>query len=109
MAASGQDSSRSSLLRLVGEPHAKWVGDALLPQMGRQTPEALVLALTSRLSMFSSQALTEHGPIEVLQKAFQRAVTADFSESRCMSVSGWVLTRTEAELCALAALSASKA
>jgi hypothetical protein len=63
----------------------------------------------SRLSIFSKEELTGVCTLDALQQAFQISVKTDFAESRCMSVSGWVLARTEVELCALAALSDNRA
>jgi len=108
MAVSDLAQSEFNLLRLVAQPHAILVGEALLPQLAPTTRAELVVTLTSRLSQFSGQGLTGFCHIEVLQHAFQKAVQADFAQGRCQSVSGWVLTRTEVELCALAALSASR-
>jgi len=109
MAASDLIQPEVNLLRLVSQPHAASVGEALLPQLGQTTRAELIASLTSRLSVFSGQELTGFCRIEVLQHAFQKAVQADFAQGRCQSVSGWVLTRTEVELCALAALSANRA
>lgn len=109
MAASDLAQAEVNLLGLVTQPQATWVGEALLPQLGQTTRAELVVSLTSRLSLFSSQGLTGFCHIKVLQHAFQKAVQADFAQSRCQSISGWVLTRTEVELCALAALSANRA
>jgi len=109
MAASDLAQAEFNLLRLVSQPHAISVGDALLPQLGPTTRAELVASLTSRLSPLSSQKLSGICRIEVLQHAFQKAVQDDFAQGRCQSVSGWVLTRTEADLCALAALSAQSA
>lgn len=109
MAAAGEARARSNLLRLVSDTQAAWVGSALLPQVGHQTPAALVRALSSRLSLFSGIELTGICEMVALQQAFLKAVSADFAEGRCLMVSGWVLTRTEVELCTLAALSATRA
>ena len=108
-AAAALARSQSNLLRLISQPHAKLVGDALLPQIVQKTPAELVSTLMSRLSLFSREELTGVCTVEALQQAFQISVQADFAESRCMSVSGWVMARTEVELCALAALSANRA
>ena len=109
LAAGAQEPAPSHLLRLVTEPHARAVGEVLGPELSHKTRAQLVQALTRRLSMFSNKELHESCDIEELQAAFQQSVRADFGQGRCLSVSGWVLTRTEAELCALAALSARAA
>lgn len=106
MAASEHARARANLLRLANPTHAAPVGHALLPQLAHPTAAALVLALTTRLSLVCGVEITGLCSIETLQQAFQKAVLADFAEARCYSVSGWVLTRTEAELCALAAMAA---
>lgn len=48
--------------------------------------------------------LLESGSAEALAAALRRAVDADFAQGRTHLVDGWVLARTEAELCALAGL-----
>lgn len=97
--------AQANLLRLMPQPHAALVGAAVLPQLSHPTSQALVQTLVSRLSGFLGNDLHQVCGSGQLQLAFQQAVQADFAQGRCVSVSGWVLTRTEVELCALAALS----
>jgi hypothetical protein len=46
-------------------------------------------------------------PAERLRAALARPIRADFAAARVVRVDGWVLSATEARLCALAALSAA--
>jgi hypothetical protein len=97
--------TQANLLRLVPQAQAALVGTAVLPQLARQTPQTLVQSLTARLSGFLDGDLTKPCHLSDLHMAFQEAVRADFAHGRCQSVDGWVLTTSELELCALAALS----
>ena len=99
----------ANLLRLAPQPQAALIGAAVLPQLAHPAPQALVQALVSRLSAFLGHDLHQVCDTGQLHLAFQEAVQADFAQGKCQSVSGWVLTRTEVELCALAALSANQA
>lgn len=103
------DGAQANLLRLAPQPQATLVGAAVLAQLAHPTPQALVQALVSRLSGFLGSNLHQACDAGQLQMAFQQAVQDDFAQGRCVSVSGWVLARTEVELCALAALSAHSA
>jgi len=103
------DGAQANLLRLVPQSQAAMVGAAVLPQLAHPTPQALVQALVSRLSGFFGGDLHQACDTGQLHLAFQEAVKDDFAQGRCVSVSGWVLARTEVELCALAALSAKNA
>ncbi|WP_180126218.1 hypothetical protein [Rhodoferax sp. BLA1] len=101
--------AQANLLRLARQPDAARVGEAMLPQLAYPTPQALVQTLASRLSGFLGSDLRQVCDTGQLQLAFQKAVQDDFAQGRCQTVSGWVLTHTEVELCALAALSAHHA
>lgn len=101
------DGALTNLLRLAPQPQAALVGAVVLPQLAYPTPRSLVQALVSRLSEFLGGDLHPACDTGQLQWAFQQAVQADFAQGRCVSVSGWVLARTEVELCALAALPAN--
>lgn len=109
MATTPPDSSRANLLRLVTQPQAALIGAAVLPQLAHQTASELARTLESRLASFSTGNLAQPCELAALHLAFQAAVQADFAQSRCMSVSGWVLAQSEVELCALAYLSATSA
>ena len=99
--------AQANLLRLAPQPKAALVGAAVLQHLTDKTPQALVHTLVSRLAGFLGSDLHQACDAGPLQMAFQQAVQADFAQGRCLSVSGWVLARTEVEVCALAALSAS--
>jgi hypothetical protein len=104
-AAAPPDCTHANLLRLVPQEQAALVGIAVLLQLGHQTPQALVQSLATRLSGFLDGNLAKPCHMNDLHLAFQETVKADFAHGRCQSVDGWVLTSSELELCALAALS----
>ena len=103
------DFTQANLLRLASQSPAAQVGAAVLPQLAYPTRQALVESLGTRLAGFLEGNL--HLPCDTrqLHLAFQAAIQDDFAQGRCVSVSGWVLARSEVELCALAALSAPSA
>ncbi len=105
-ATAAESCALAQLLRSAPQPLAAQVGAALLPQWAHATSEALVHALVSRLSGFIGSNLHLACDASQLQIALQASVRADFAQGRCATVGGWVLTRTELELCALAALAA---
>ena len=105
MAATPPTSAHANLLRLLAQLDAVSVGVAVLPQLINPTPAGLVGALEARLSGFFSGNLAAPCELEALQLALQHAVRADFADGLCVSVDGWVLAKSEVELCALAALS----
>lgn len=76
------------------------IGEAYLRQLGRDTtPEAVRVAARDALRAID-RARDEAGAI----RALERAVREDFDRGRSVQVDGWVLSRTEAELCALTLL-----
>ena len=99
--------AQANLLSLAPQRQAALVGAAVLPQLEHPTPQALMHSLVSRITGFLPSDLHEACDARQLHIAFQEAVRADFAQSRCVSVNGWVLARTEGEICALAALSAN--
>lgn len=107
--AASADAAHANLLRLAAQTPAAVVGAAVLPQLAHTTPQALVASLGTRLAGFLEGNLHQPCDTSQLHLAFQAAIQDDFAQGRCVSVSGWVLARSEVELCALAALSAPSA
>lgn len=104
-----ENDAQANLLRLVPQSQAVAVGAAVLGQLAYPTSQALIQVLISRLSEFLDGDLHQPCDADKLHLAFQKAVQDDFARGRCVSVSGWVLARTEVELCALAASSVDSA
>lgn len=80
---------------------ARAAGMAYLKQMGRDTSQASVMAATRDTAAVIDGALDQREAVDTLVSA----VRQDFREGRSIQVEGWVLSRTEAELCALTLLS----
>jgi hypothetical protein len=79
------------------------LGLAVWPTLPAATTEdSLIEAILGRHAGLAE--LLAEGPPEALAAALRRAVDADFAAGRTHLVDGWVLARTEAELCALARL-----
>jgi hypothetical protein len=73
------------------------IGEAYLRQLGRDTnPESIRAAARGALESID-RARDEQGAIQALV----RAVRADFERGRAVQLEGWILSRTEAEICAL--------
>jgi hypothetical protein len=79
---------------------ARAVGEAYLRQLGRDsTRESIVAAARGALAVIDrerDQAAAIHRLV--------RAVRDDFARGRTVQLEGWILSRTEAEICALTLL-----
>lgn len=82
---------------------ARVAGTAYLTQLGRDTSQASILAATRDTTALIDAATSQREAIDVLVTAVRR----DFREGKSVQVEGWILSRTEAELCALALLPAA--
>lgn len=83
---------------------ARLIGRTVLenhPELG--PAEAIADGLRQRHDVFREllDDTTGRPSPEALAPAMARAVTADFVAHRTLTVAGWVLSRSEAELCAL--------
>jgi hypothetical protein len=91
-ASTGYFGDRADAVRAIGE--------AYLRQLGRDTNRESVLA-TARGALESiERARDESSAI----RALVRAVREDFERGRAVQLEGWILSRTEAEICALTLL-----
>jgi hypothetical protein len=89
---------------LDGRESARAVGFAYLRTLPR--PEATALALVDALALAlpgGHRALATAGKAELRELVAARTA-ADFGEDRTLRLRGWILSETEARLCALAAL-----
>ncbi len=78
------------------------IGEAYLRQLGRDTSrESIVAAARGALDAID-RSRDEAGAI----RALVRAVREDFERGRTVQLEGWILSRTEAEICALTLLEA---
>ena len=76
------------------------VGEAYLRQLGRDTTrESIVAAARGALDAID-RSRDQAGAI----RALVRAVRDDFERGRSVQLEGWILSRTEAEICALTLL-----
>jgi hypothetical protein len=76
------------------------IGEAYLRHLGRAVNRESVLAAARGTIEVIDRSRDEPGAI----RAIVRAVRRDFEEGRSVQVEGWILSRTEAELCALTLL-----
>jgi hypothetical protein len=75
------------------------VGEAYLRQLGRETTrESVVAAARGALDAIGSRDRAG------ATRALVKAVREDFERGRTVQVEGWILSRTEAEICALTLL-----
>ena len=82
---------------------ARAAGTAYLTQLGSDTTAPSILAATRNTTAIIEGAVSQREAIEMLVAA----VRQDFREGRSVQVEGWILSRTEAELCALTLLPAT--
>ena len=79
---------------------ARTVGTAYLRQLGLQpTPQSILKAARG-----AAKTIERASSQETAIKALVRDVQRDFREERSVQVEGWILSRTEAELCLLTLL-----
>jgi hypothetical protein len=76
------------------------VGEAYLRQLGVDTSRESVVAAAPRALDAIDRSRDEAGAI----RALVRAVREDFERGRTVQVEGWILARTEVEICALTLL-----
>jgi hypothetical protein len=76
------------------------VGEAYMRQLGRDTSRDAVVAAARGALDAIGRSRDEAGAI----RALVRAVREDFERGRTVQVDGWILSRTEAEICALTLL-----
>lgn len=79
---------------------ARAAGTAYLTQLGSDTTAPAILAATRGTIAIIEGAVSQREAINMLVAA----VREDFREGRSVQVEGWILSRTEAELCALTLL-----
>ena len=82
---------------------ARAAGTAYLKQLGSDTTAPSILAATRGTTTMIEGAANRREAIEMLVAA----VREDFRAGRSVQVEGWILSRTEAELCALTLLPAT--
>ncbi|MGD9902718.1 MAG: hypothetical protein AB7U83_04545 [Vicinamibacterales bacterium] len=76
---------------------ARAVGEAYLRQLGRETTRESIVAAARGALRIIDRSRTDADAI----RALVRAVREDFERGRSVQIEGWILSRTEAELCAL--------
>jgi hypothetical protein len=86
------------LLALVGDRKAPALLGAAWLEQGSQQPDALRAALRSRLQR---QGWTSEDD-DRLPSIFAAAVADDYRNGAMVSIAGWLIAETEAQLCALA-------
>ena len=76
------------------------IGEAYLKQGGIDRTEEAILAATAGTLRVIARSPTETAAVAALVQAVRR----DFREQRSVQLEGWILARTEVELCVLALL-----
>jgi hypothetical protein len=95
------DSVVAKLRSLVSDPvGARCIGQIYLSQASAESdPTRLASLILSSLDLTSQDALRLQRA--ALSKLFGARVRADFAAGRTVVLSGWILSRTEARVCAL--------
>lgn len=95
---------RSSAAYFGGQADAvRAIGEAYLRQLGRDPNRESILAAARGTLESIDRARDEPSAIQRLV----RAVREDFERGRAVQLEGWILSRTEAEICALTLLTGS--
>jgi hypothetical protein len=76
------------------------IGEAYLRQLGRERNRESILAAARGALESIDRARDEPSAI----RALVRAVREDFARGRAVQLEGWILSRTEVEICALTLL-----
>ena len=76
------------------------IGEAYLRQLGRDANRESILAAARGTLESIDRSRDERSAIQTLV----RAVREDFERGRTVQLDGWILSRTEAEICALTLL-----
>ena len=76
------------------------VGEAYLRQLGRDTTRESVVAAARGALDIIDRSRDQPGAT----RALVRAVRGDFERGRTVQLDGWIVSRTEAEICALTLL-----
>jgi hypothetical protein len=85
----------------VGDGDAvKAIGAAYLKQLGVEPTEEAILAAAADALELIARSSTQ----AIALTALAQAVRRDFREQRSVQVEGWIISRTEAQLCALSLL-----
>jgi hypothetical protein len=85
----------------VGDADAlRTIGTAYLKQVGVEAAEPAILATAADALQLIARSATEAAAITALTQA----VRLDFRERRTVQIEGWIISRTEAQLCSLALL-----
>jgi hypothetical protein len=82
------------------EGSARSIAEAYLRQIGSETSSAAIEASAAATLRTISASADENAAIAALTDAVRR----DFRDQRTVELGGWVLSRTEVELCALTLL-----
>jgi hypothetical protein len=82
------------------EASARSIAEAYLRQIGSETSPAAIEASAAATLRTISATADENAAIAALTEAVQR----DFRDQRTVELGGWVLSRTEVELCVLTLL-----
>jgi hypothetical protein len=104
-AASGTDANGQVAARYFGAgvDAARAIGESYLRQRGVEPIRASILDHAGGALQILAAARSEKAALTELVAAVRR----DFQEGRIVLLEGWVLSRTEAELCALTLLPAN--
>lgn len=82
---------------------ARTIGEAYVRQLGLDTSAESIRKASLGALEIIERASTSHNAITALEAAVRR----DFQQGKSLQLEGWIISRTEAELCALTLLPAT--
>ncbi len=99
----GTDARAAASYFGTGIAAARALGEAYLRQQQVETTRASIIEHSAGALRILAEARTEKAALSALASAVRR----DFRDGRIVQLEGWVLSRTEVELCALTLLPAA--
>jgi hypothetical protein len=107
-AAATVPSQTEKLIRLLGAPRsAEAIGQAYLTAQGNAGPTLATLWSGVVGALRLDATALQRGESDALKRRLQARIRQDFAERNVVEVDGWILSRVETEICAIACLTAA--
>jgi len=106
-AAASTQSQTEKLIRLLGAPRsAEASGQVYLIAQGSTGPTLAALWSGVLGALQLDAAALQRGDRNALKRRLRARIRQDFAERNVVNVDGWILSRVETEICAIACLTA---
>ena len=106
--AASSEPQTTNLIRLLGAPRsAEAIGQAYLTAQGNAGPTLATLWSGVVGALRLDATALQRGESDALRRRLQARIRQDFAERNVVEVDGWILSRVETEICAIACLTAA--